>query len=83
MIDYYPIDQLRDEVVRLHESGVSYAQMCRRIGWHKRETSRLQRILGLYPLSKTRKICYKRRGQYETMVLICRACGIDPVDVGL
>jgi len=47
------------------------------------DISQLRRRLGISPQDSHGRKVYSRRARYQTAVKICRAAGIDPVDVGL
>lgn len=79
-----PIEPLRKKAAeRIEQLGISYAEVCRRLGWDKHETHRLKSRLGL--------VLYKTKGRYllqhsitERMAKnICEAIHLDPVDIGL
>jgi hypothetical protein len=97
VVDPVPVGPIRDMVLEMIEDGVSYAEVCARIGWvdpsGKADTTRLQRRLGLRRESGNRKTL--KNGEirvygggpphgliaYERAVEICRGLGRDPVDV--
>ncbi len=75
--DDYPCEHLARAV---EESGVSYAEIAKRLGWVHPDTQRVRASLGLRKASdgKTRVAI-----RYENAVKIIRAIGRDPVDYGL
>lgn len=90
-----PVDRLRDEAIRQHEHGVTWAGMCRRIGWYRNyggteaDTSRLKRALGIareqHSQQRSPRKCYfyMKSMSYEQALLMCKALDVDPVDIGL
>ncbi len=67
------------------KSGVSRAEIARRLGWSKSkpDTWRVSRMLGLVEGQDGYGRRYQEFMDYDNAVKICQAADIDPVDVGL
>lgn len=59
-------------------SGLTLTEVARRLGWTRPDQPRIGRALG-YHRDHGR---LRQQVTYETAVQLCRAIGIDPVDVG-
>jgi hypothetical protein len=75
--------ELREQVLLKKLGGMSYSEMCVRMGWKVDETSRVTRTLGIETYEKNGKLYRARSISYEKAVLICKGAGIDPVELGL
>lgn len=74
---------LRDRVVELHKRGVSYAEMCGRIGWDMNDTSRLTRRVGLVPIVKDGQHYWTKGISASEALVMGEALSLDPIDLGL
>jgi hypothetical protein len=75
--------RVREQVLLRKQAGMTYTEMCKRMGWPESQTTRLTRALGITSYQKRGREYTTKGLSYETALLICKGAGIDPVDVGL
>lgn len=73
---------LREAFMR---SPLSQSELARRLGWMRvtPDYVRVRRALGLKRDNAGAPSRWRREIDYDTAVSMCRAMGVDPVDVGL
>lgn len=85
----YPIEPFRAKFIKMFNADeIDFSELARRMGQTRKETSYVQRMLGLRPAREVDKdgtIYYRFRSQitYKTATKLARALDIDPVDLGL
>ncbi|MGZ6854411.1 MAG: hypothetical protein ACXVGC_10180 [Mycobacteriaceae bacterium] len=84
MSDRVPNDRLREAII---DTGLSMSEVARNAELLKPDTGRVRVLLGLSPThttSRGRKYrVHCQNVNYDMAVRLCRAAGLDPVDVGL
>ena len=84
MKDLVPNKALREAV---QQSGLGINEIAVRCGWmrgDRPDSTRLRRTLGMMPSRNgLGKVTTNAQCKYETAVLIARAVGVDPHEVGV
>lgn len=91
MLDVAPFRDAVLEALRRPDNDLTWYELCGRLGWvasnGRRETSRLQRRLGLmrewggrFPDGSVKPPEFRKRISYENAVAVVRAIDADPVD---
>jgi hypothetical protein len=88
--DAVAVAPLRDYYLRGVERGEFTAvDIAQRLGWVSRngygDSTRVQRALGVMPESngRSRQPRFREHMRYDMAAKLCRALGMDPVDVGI
>jgi len=73
--------------IAFDRSGLSLGEVCRRLGWRRRDgsadTQRLQRRMGRQPFSRNGEQVYQTRISRRVGLHIIWACGMHAKDFGL
>lgn len=83
------IAPFRERFIQLYNLGeIDFAELARRMGRTRKDTSYVQRMLGFRPAVEvdSRGVKYKKfrkKVEYDTAVKLADALGLDPIDVGI
>jgi hypothetical protein len=72
----YDIEPFREAFER---SGLTITEVARRLGWTRPDQDRAGKALGLHRDHGT----YHSKLCYSTAMELCKALGVDPIDVGM
>lgn len=82
---YHQPEDVETSVLKdaFEKSGLSLAELARRLQWYHPDTQRVKRTLGINPELTRGCHIYRKAVRYDTALRIIRALDADPIDYGL